>query len=47
MHHQWEIGFEGVGLREFKSAIAAVGVCERDWRVPEMPWHHFFLIKSR
>jgi ubiquinone/menaquinone biosynthesis C-methylase UbiE len=47
MHHQWEIGFEGVGLREMKSAIAAVGVCERHWRVPEMPWHHFFLIKSR
>lgn len=46
--HYWEIGFPGYPLKMVRSAIIAEQwIIDREWRVPELPWHHFFvLVKS-
>lgn len=47
MGHHWEIGFKGFPLRRVRAHIGRAGLrIERSWRVPEWPWHHFFLLRS-
>ncbi len=46
MGHHWEIGFRGTPLTAVQSVIAVAGWrIERTWRVPEVPWHRFFLLR--
>ncbi len=46
MGHHWEIGFRGTPRRRVLAAIAAAGwSVQRRWRVPELPWHCFFLLE--
>ncbi len=43
MGHHWEIGYRGYGFRRVCQGIQASGwKIIRDWRVYELPWHHFF-----
>lgn len=46
--HYWEIGYKGFPLSRIMSAIHdAGGAIASTWRVPELPWHRFFVLKSR
>ncbi len=43
--HQWEIGYRGSSLSRVRSIMGEAGwELAREWRVPEVPWHHFFLL---
>ena len=45
--HYWEIGYPEVSVRDLENAMAAAGLrIDDDWRVPEIPWHHFFRLAS-
>lgn len=47
MGHYWEIGFAGTSRRQVLSAIGSAGWCvAREWRVPELSWHHFFVLEA-
>lgn len=44
MGHYWEIGFDGYPLTNVLAEAQSAGWrCEKTWRVPELPWHRFFL----
>jgi ubiquinone/menaquinone biosynthesis C-methylase UbiE len=44
--HYWEIGCEGSSFRDVRNLIARSGwKIDRTWRVPELSWHRFFLLK--
>lgn len=46
MGHFWEIGYKGSSLKHVKQIIKMNGwKMERSWRVPELVWHRFFLLK--
>lgn len=41
--HYWEIGFRGYPSARVRDAIAGAGwTVASNWRVPELPWHHFY-----
>jgi ubiquinone/menaquinone biosynthesis C-methylase UbiE len=43
--HFWEIGFKGYSLSVIQRSIKESGrVISKTWRVPEMPWHRFFIL---
>jgi SAM-dependent methyltransferase len=43
--HEWEIGFAGFPLRRVRRQLTPPGATlARTWRVPELPWHRFFLL---
>jgi SAM-dependent methyltransferase len=45
--HHWEIGVAGYPLDRFTEALSAAGLrVAREFRVPENPWHHFFVLRS-
>ncbi len=45
MGHYWEIGFDGYPLRKVLAEAQSAGWrCRNTWRVPELPWHRFFLL---
>jgi SAM-dependent methyltransferase len=45
--HYWEIGVAGFPPERFTDALAESGLrLMRDFRVPENPWHHFFIVGS-
>jgi len=45
--HLWEVGCRGTTVRDVRVAILKSGwSIERTWRVPEMVWHRFFLLKK-
>jgi SAM-dependent methyltransferase len=42
--HHWELGTADFPVQRFRDAAAAAGLTiEREFRVPENPWHHFFV----
>ena len=44
--HHWEIGYRPTTLAHVKHDIRTAGwIIERTWRVPEKPWHRFFLLR--
>ncbi len=44
--HYWELGTEGYPVERFTAAARAAGFqVDRDFRVPENPWHHFFTLR--
>ncbi len=44
--HYWELGTAGFPVERFRGALVAAGFeIERDFRVPENPWHHFFTLR--
>jgi SAM-dependent methyltransferase len=44
--HFWEIGAEGVPLERVVAALEGTGLSiAQDYRVPENPWHHFFVLR--
>lgn len=44
--HYWELGTERVGVEEFRLLVQSSALAEIiDFRVPENPWHHFFVMK--
>jgi SAM-dependent methyltransferase len=46
--HCYEIGMEGYPLERITGAIAKAGLeMVKDFRVPENPWHHFFVLRSK
>lgn len=46
--HHWEIGYRGYGLPQVRAAIEQCGwSIERTWRVPELTWHRFFVLRPR
>ncbi len=47
MGHHWELGVRGSELVNLNEKIQEAGwVTARRWRVPENPWHHFFLLEA-
>ena len=43
--HQWEIGYRGFPLGLVRRTMTDVGLTiERTWRVPENPYHRFFVL---
>ena len=45
--HYWEIGAKGFSLKRLKKSIKNSGFrIIKDYRVPEYPYHHFFLLRS-
>jgi len=45
--HRWEIGANGITFEAVVEAIADAGLrVDRDYRVPENPWHHFFVLSA-
>lgn len=41
--HYWEIGYPDVPLRRVREGVSAAGLTiSKEWRVSELPWHHFF-----
>jgi hypothetical protein len=44
MGHKWEIGFDGTPLRTVRGVLEQQGRIVRSWRVPENPWHRFFVL---
>ncbi len=45
--HHYEIGWKGFPLQAIKTQITSSGfVIERQYRNPENPYHHFFILKS-
>ena len=46
MGHHWEIGFAGTSRAAVEAVFAVVGWdIERSWRVPELPWHRFHILR--
>jgi hypothetical protein len=46
--HYYEIGTLDFPLERVLTAFANVGLrVDRDFRVPENPWHHFFIARIR
>jgi len=46
MGHHWEIGVRGTPRRRVLGTIIAAGSrVQRTWRVPELPWHRFFVLE--
>jgi SAM-dependent methyltransferase len=44
--HHWEIGVAGYPLERFTEALSEAGFrLAREFRVPENPWHHFFVLR--
>ena len=42
--HHWEIGVREVPLERFNACLSGAGLrVDHDYRVPENPWHHFFV----
>lgn len=42
--HYWEIGYPGVTTKFVQARFAQAGLSiSRNWRVPEMPYHRFFV----
>lgn len=45
--HHWELGTEGYPPERMPHAIARAGLTvTRDFRVPELPWHHFYVARK-
>jgi SAM-dependent methyltransferase len=45
--HHWEIGYRPTPRRRVAADLRAAGWrLERTWRVPEKPWHRFFLLRA-
>jgi SAM-dependent methyltransferase len=45
MGHEWEIGWRGYPLKRVVDQLTSTGLrCVDTWRVPELPWHRFFLL---
>ncbi len=45
--HYWEIGFRGYPPAGIRRAMRRAGwAIASDWRVPELPWHHFYRLKK-
>lgn len=43
--HYWEIGYRGYALNRIKKEIQDAGWrMEKSYRVPELPWHRFFML---
>jgi SAM-dependent methyltransferase len=46
--HYWEIGVREVPEERFQACFEAAGLAvENEYRVPENPWHHFFVARPR
>ena len=46
--HQWEIGVRGYPLEKIMRDIQHIGfLIEKNYRVFEFPYHHFFVLKKR
>ena len=46
--HLWEVGYDGISVRTVVRAMTSHGaVLSRTWRVPELPWHRFFLLAGK
>lgn len=46
--HHWEIGYPGITLTYVMDLINESALrAEREWRVPEYPYHHFFVLRKR
>jgi SAM-dependent methyltransferase len=44
--HSWEIGVAGTPPDRLLAAFDAAGLSlQRDFRLPEYPWHHFFILR--
>jgi SAM-dependent methyltransferase len=44
--HHWELGVAGYPVELFAGALSEAGLrVVRDFRVPENPWHHFFVVR--
>jgi len=42
--HYWELGMRGYPVKRFKNSLTNAGFSVlRDFRVHELPWHHFFV----
>lgn len=47
-YHHWELDANGVTTKRFKNSIENAGFkILNDYRVPEFPYHHFFVVKSQ
>jgi len=45
--HYWELGTKGYSVQKFKESIRKAGFSLiKNHRVPEFPYHHFFILKS-
>ena len=43
--HHWVLEEGGLSAGDFRALIHAAGlVVRRDYRPPEAPWHHFFVL---
>jgi ubiquinone/menaquinone biosynthesis C-methylase UbiE len=41
--HYWEVGYLGYEQGRIRRAMKEAGwTSVKEWRVPEMPWHHFY-----
>jgi SAM-dependent methyltransferase len=46
--HKYEIGMTGYPIERILGAFERAGLSlSRDYRVPENPWHHFFVLRPR
>ena len=46
LEHFWEIGYKGITVRQVCRVVEMSGwKLVRSWRVPEIDWHRFFLLK--
>lgn len=46
--HYWELGMRGYSVQRFKNSLSRAGfLLLKDFRVAELPWHHFFLSKRQ
>ena len=46
MGHHWEIGFAGFPRARLEMVMGVIGwEIERSWRVPELPWHRFYILR--
>jgi SAM-dependent methyltransferase len=44
--HHWVLGTAGYPVQRLTDAFAAAGLTvDRDFRVPENPWHHFWVLR--
>jgi hypothetical protein len=47
-HHHWEIGLDGYTTDRLLASIDRAGLdLEKEFRVPQNPWHHFFILRTR
>lgn len=45
--HYWELGARGFSAARLRETIKQAGFqCINDYRIPELPWTHFFIIKG-